>query len=246
MEDLKDFLKSLSWLIVASLIIIGLALYFFLPRLKEYQKIRKEIKTQETKITKLTQKLNDLNALSEKELQDNLNLAMSSLPAEKDFFQVIEGIKNIFGQEGILLSDFKFNVGDVSTASAEAGKSKTKEQNFFTINLSFLGTEEKTQMAVSRLEKSLPLLSVESIKFLSENASSSGQFETYLNSMTLRSYFSPLPKNLGSVDSPLPKIGSEQKKQLEVLSQYEVYQALQGEVATQNVFVGRENPFPSY
>lgn len=245
MKNIKKFLKAQVWLMVVSLIIGGVFLFVFLPKFREYQKIEKEIEAQDQKIVVLTRKFNDLNTLSEKELQDNVDLSLRAVPTEKDFYAVIKNIKNIFGQEGVLLPEFEFRVGEVSTQSAKtAGQTEKNQPEFFKIELSFFGPVDKVEKVISRLEKSLPLLSISLLALTSDDSSPSGQLGNYGGTMSLKSYFALLPRTLGAIDAELQKINSQQKKQLEDLSSFEYYAA--GEVPLEEVAVGRENPFPVY
>jgi len=245
MENIKKFLKAQAWLIIVSLIIGGVFLYVFLPKFREYQKIEKDIEVQEQKIVVLTRKFNDLNTLSEKELQDNVDLSLRAVPAEKDFYVVVKNIKNIFGQEGVLLPEFEFSVGEISTQSAKTTEQTEKSQpEFFGIELSFFGPMDKVEKVISRLENSLPLLSVNSLKLNSDSSSPNGQLGNYEGTMNLKSYFALLPRTLGVIDEELPKINSQQKKQLEDLSSFEYYTA--EEVPLEETAVGRENPFLVY
>jgi len=245
MENIKKFLKAQAWLAVVSLIIGGVFLYVFLPRFREYRETEKEIKVQDQKIAVLTRKFNDLNTLSEKELQDNVDLSLRAVPAEKDFYIVVQNIKSIFGQEGVLLPEFQFSVGEVSTQSAKAAQQTEGDQpEFFAIELSFFGPVDNVEKVISRLENSLPLLSVNSLKLNSDSSSPSGQLGNYEGTMSLKSYFALLPRTLGAIDKELPKIDSQQKKQLEGLSSFEYYAA--EEVPLGEIAVGRENPFPVY
>jgi len=243
MKNTVKFVKSQALLVLITFVIAGIGLYVFMPKFKEYQEIKKEIEAQNQRITVLARKLNDLSSLSEKELEDNVDLSLKSVPAEKDFYVVVKNIKNIFGQEGILLSTFQFTVGEISTQSAKKAASDLPE--FFGVSLSFSGPVDKTERAISRLENSLPLLSIDLLKLTSEYSSSSGQLGNYTGSMNLKSYFALLPKTLGAIDKELPKISSPQKKQLEELSAYEYY-STEEEFPTEGIAVGRENPFPVY
>ena len=243
MENLVKFIKNQILLILITFVIGGIGLYVFMPKFREYQKIKKEIEVQNQKITVLTRKLNDLNTLSEKELEDNVNLSLKSLPTEKDFYSVVKNIKNIFGQEGMLLSAFQFTVGEISTESAK--KASADKPEFFGISLSFSGPVDKTEMVISRLENSLPLLSIDSLKLTSDSSSSSGQLGNYSGTMSLKSHFALLPKTLESIDKELPKINSPQNKQLEELSVYEYYSEV-AELPVEGIVVGKENPFPVY
>lgn len=230
---------------IISLIIGGVFLYVFLPKFREYQKIEKEIEVQEQKIVVLTRKFNDLNTLSEKELQDNVDLSLRAVPAEKDFYVVFKNIKNIFGQEGVLLPEFELSVGEISTQSAKtAGQTEQNQPEFFGIELSFFGPVDKVEKVISRLENSLPLLSVDLLELNSDSSSPSGQLGNYEGTMNLKSYFALLPRTLGVIDEELPKVNSQQKKQLEDLSSFEYYTA--EEVPLEEIAVGRENPFLVY
>lgn len=244
MDELKKYLKTQAWLVIATLVICGVFLFFFLPKFREYKQITKDIKTQDQKITILTEKLNDLNALSEKEVQDNADLALRAVPAEKDFYLVVKNIKNIFNQEGVSLPEFRFDVGMVSTDSAQSSSGEAGQQEFFTISLSFLGSMEKVEKVISRLENSLPLLAIDFFELVSESSSASGILGDYTGEMKLKSFFAPLPKTLAAVDKELPKVDSQQKKLLEGLSSFE-YPASE-ELPLEGIVVGRENPFSAY
>jgi len=243
MKNTVKFVKSQALLVLITFVIAGIGLYVFMPKFKEYQEIKKEIEAQNQRITVLTRKLNDLSSLSEKELEDNVDLSLKSVPAEKDFYVVVKNIKNIFGQEGILLSTFQFTVGEISTQSAK--KRRLTCRNFSACHCHFRDRwikqrEQFPGWKILCLYSRLNLL-----KLTSEYSSSSGQLGNYTGSMNLKSYFALLPKTLGAIDKELPKISSPQKKQLEELSAYEYY-STEEEFPTEGIAVGRENPFPVY
>ena len=114
------------------------------------------------------------------------------------------------------------------------------------MKLMFDTVPEKLSVLLEKLEKTLPLMEVDSIKFDSISlATSSSMIGVSSGLLTLQSYSLPLPKVLGSVDSALPKISASDQKVIDLLRSYNRYtQIAQEATITQPVIVGKDNPFP--
>lgn len=224
-----------------SLVFVFCIFVFFLtPKFGEILKVKKEIQDQQKQIDGLTAKLNDLKSLSIPELTNSTSLLLGTLPENKDFYRVLSGIKGVFSSEGIIILSYQFNPGLVSSDSSK--NVDNSSGNSMTIKVSFQTTFDKLKGLISKLEKSLPIVTVDSIKYNGETASISGSLSSV--DIVVKSYYSPLPRVLGAVDKPLPKITSAKSDLIEKLKLYTDYFVTenfnQGEVV-----VGKDNPFPS-
>lgn len=243
-EVFKNILKEYLWIIVATLIIAGLTAVVFVPKIKDYRKTIQDLKKQDQEIALLAAKLNELNALSKEELQKNYSLTLKAIPENKDFFSIINNLKNIFQQENVALVDFSINVGEISTASAATVKGNSNEENSVRVSLSFSGLMENAQKAIGRLENSLPLVSIDSFRLKAETATMSADLVNYQGDLVIKGIFSLLPKQLGAVGKELPKVTGNQKKLLEKIAAFE-FKAAES-VTEGEIVVGKENPFPVY
>jgi len=242
-KDLNEILREFGLPLAIFLLVIAGCFFFIIPNVKQILVLRSELKKQSQEITALSAKVADLKTLSEAELYESANLLQEALPAEKDFYKVITLVKQLCQQNNVTLVTFSFSPGEIASESAKEksalGLSSTS------ISLEFVSSFEDFLKLTNQVERILPLAEVSGIKFSlgTENgASASGNLLGFSGKMNLMTYYAPLPKVLGDLEKPLPKISNQDKKLIEDLKSYFKFQPEAEE--TPEVTVGRENPFP--
>ncbi|MGB9637521.1 MAG: hypothetical protein ACPLY7_01850 [Microgenomates group bacterium] len=240
--ELKEILKNFLFPILAISLIVLLTFVLLIPKVKQILQIKKEIVGQREQITKLSQKLNTLQSLSEPELFDASNLLLEALPAQKDFYKVLALTKKVFNDNSAQLLSFDFAPGKISSNSA--GTKEGREIGEMRLKAVFSASYESFNNLLQTLAKVLPLMEIDSVKFSSMNASTSGTLLNLEGALSMRTYFAPLPKTMGSVDAPLPVVSNKDKQLLEELKTYQRYQPEATGNETVPEVVGKENPFP--
>lgn len=216
-----------------------LAPYFLTPKINQIFVLKNEIEKQQERISLLSAKLDDLKFISETELSSSSQLLLAALPSVKDFYQQLSVLQKIFSEEGLTLDSFQFNPGSVSTRSANLENTDEKTPIKLTIN----GDGEKIANVIGKIEKSLPLMIIDSLEIDSSGqASFSGLLAPFTGTMIVSGFFSPLPKVLGKTDSPLPKMNDQKKTVTEKLKSYYRY-SFEEMPSSGEIVVGKENPF---
>jgi hypothetical protein len=97
---------------------------------------------------------------------------------------------------------------------------------------------------IENIDKMLPLVTIDRIKFGTVNATESGSLADFSGKISIMSYFGPLPKTLGKPEEPLPKVSSQDRETVETLKNYKRYEPLAASEGEEVITVGKENPFP--
>lgn len=233
--------KDILWLLGAVFLLLLMAVFFLVPKIKEVINLQQETQIQEAEIKKLAGKLADLQTLSEAELFDSANILLQALPPQKDFYQFLTILRKAFQDNQVIIKSFSFSPGLIGTESGQIGNDLTSE-NQMAVNLSFSSAFVNFRQLVQSLEKALPLLKVDSLKLTSSTASEGASLQNIKGSFSVKSFFKSLPKTLGKVDDPLAKIFPQDRQLIETLKTYSLpYVVVPGGEGT--IFVGRENPF---
>ncbi|MBU2577586.1 type 4a pilus biogenesis protein PilO [Patescibacteria group bacterium] len=237
-EAIKTTLEEYLIPVAAIVLVIIGTFFLIIPKTGQIQEVRSKIKQQDTKISQLSQKAAELSSLSETELYESSSLLLAAVPAEKDFYETLMMSKQIVSENGVFIESFKFAPGEVSTESA-----KKVTLSSLPFEISFNSNFENLKSMVENIEKMLPLVTIDRIRFGSVEATESGSLADFSGKINLMSYFSPLPKSLGAPEKPLPKIGNQDRELVEKLKSYKKYEPLAVE-EEEVITVGKENPFP--
>lgn len=219
--------------------VIILTLFFLLPKGREIFELKKKTDLQNAELKALEEKLIDLQTLSEVDIGESSGILVEALPAQKDFYKSLGLLKKLASQNNIILNSFELSPGEISSAPATF----QSPVSFMAIKFSFTSSFENFRSFLENLENSLPLTQIELIKFDLFSATSSAEtsLEPWLGEMVVKTAFASLPKTLGTIQSPLPKISSKDQELIEKLKTYYLFipESLPEESA-----VGKENPFP--
>lgn len=141
-------------------------LLIVMPQVNSVLSARDQEKLETIKLQKLQNNLNVLNNLDQVELNTNLDSLSRALPSTKDFAGIISSISDKSVQAGVLLGDFSFNVGDLSTINAGVGSFPSLQ-----INLSVTGSPDSIFSFIKLLYKSLPLVEISTVSSDGNSAS---------------------------------------------------------------------------
>lgn len=159
----RKYKEHLTYILVI-FITAGLFLFTVLPRIADLGKLNDERKIELNKFSILKNNLDLLSNLDDSELSSALLAVASALPSEKDFEGVLGAVSLASGGSGASLSDYEFQVGDLSVPSVTAGFP------FLTLSLTIKGTPSQVVKFVGSLSKSTPISEVTSISLGANNA----------------------------------------------------------------------------
>lgn len=160
--------KYKEHLIYLTVIFVVIVLFFsaILPRVKDLSRLNNDRKTELEKLTILKKNLDLLSSLDDSSLDSSLLTVSSVLPSGKNFEGVLNAISNASEKSGISLSDYEFQIGDLSEPLV-----KTTGFPFLTLVLSIRGSPSQVIKFVSSLSKTAPISEVTSISQGASNAS---------------------------------------------------------------------------
>lgn len=197
--DLKLALAKYRFLALPTLvglIILVLTLTLLLPRISQILKIRQTLAQEKVRLSKLTQKVADLEGLDEPELSAKADLMISSLPAEKDIPRIFATLKSLGSEAGVTLESIKVAPGELSTVSAQP---RAKGPPVLSFEISAKGAMEAIKSFLGQVESTIPVMQTTDVSL----TRTEGEVKA---DISLDTYFLPLPKTLGAVETPLVKI----------------------------------------
>lgn len=145
----------------------------------------------------LEAKAETLENFDEADLSRKVDYALSSLPADRDF-------GNIIGLLQRLVSEASFTITSLTLAQQTSEKGETQS---YLVRLQVLGPKELLLTLVNGIENSTRIMKVNTIEI---NSTRDGKVVDA--NLAIEVFFSPLPSSFGTVDSPLPEISSKDEE----------------------------------
>jgi len=214
-------------------LVLVLAFLVLIPRIKIILQLKVKAKATEERLVRLTAKISDLEGLDAVGLAEKRDLVLKAIPRSKEVMNVVNLISGLADKTQIKVESIQVSPGEISTESGEMKKLEEVETLPFHVVVE--GENEKIFEFLELLEKSLPLIFVNSFKFGKTAGVSRAE-------IALESYSSFLPKTLGKIDSPLVKIDDEEEKIFKILGDFESYSA-NFVFSPSSPSEERENPF---
>lgn len=237
--DILIYLQQYE-VIIASILAIFmvslLTIYLLLPNLNKAQEIFAQRKALEKKLKNLKEKdsiLSSLNFQSYKDLFVKLNQV---LPESKDFVSLFTTFDNLERQSGVTVLRTDFQLGVVSTGSAN--QLRVPETSAFMIPLSI-----DISGSPAEIKNYLTLISEFSGRYitfedLTYNDKKTGSLQVAFNG---KAYYYPLPTTLAAVDTALPAVD---KKMEEILTKVDKLSVTQeAAIELDKGSVGKKNLF---
>lgn len=178
----------------------------------------------------LATKAEALAGYSEVDLQQKVGFLLASLPAEKDFVSVIGLLQRLTSENG-------FSIVSLSLGAA-SGAPSSKEQSYG-VKMDTIGSKALLNRLLNSIEGSPRLIRINDMEI---SAGKAGDFVTA--SLTIEVLFSPMPKELGAVDSPLPEISESEQALIQRLARTQTVPTTAGLPTSVSLTPkGKANPF---
>ena len=181
-----------------------------------------------TKSQFLSTKVEALEGYDEGALQQKVSYLIASLPAEKDFVNIIGLLQKLTSENGFSI---------ISLSLGSSGAPSSQEQSYG-VKLETLGSKSLLSRLLNSIENSPRLIRISDMEI------SAGKAGDFVNvSLTIEVLFSPMPKELGGVDSPLPEVSESEEALIKRLARTQVPATTVSPTSVTLTPRGKANPF---
>ncbi len=176
-----------------------------IPQLQNWFSIRDELAATKERIQVLSNNQLYITNASTSDLENNFKIAATALPFEKDFPGVLNAISAASITTGAILDDYSFQVGNLSTKSAELNK-----QQSISLELNMQGSLDVIEGFLNEIYTKLPLAEVVGVSY---NEGTAG--------IRLLFYYKVIPGQINvTYTKPLTPLSPESLLLLEQLSEW--------------------------
>lgn len=146
---------SLGVIGVIFLVSAGLIIFIVFPQIQSWFSLQSEVSATKSRISILKSNQSLLTSTSDIVLSRQFDIVKSALPYEKDFVGILEAINTATLKSGVVLNDFSFQVGDLSSKSAQLSP-----QTAISIQLSLVGELTRIEEFLKEIYEKVPLAEV--------------------------------------------------------------------------------------
>lgn len=211
--------------IIFACFILSLTVIF--PQYNEFLKEGEEAKILKEELSVSKSNLTLFSTLGDSDVDQKINIALNAMPAEKDFTGILNAISQASAKSAVLVEDFSFQVGELSTMSAKLSKQPSMQ-----INLSLLGGVEQTRAFLEELGKTLPLSEVTKVSF-----------ERNRSRITVSFFYRPFSNLKFDKKVPVKSLSQKDLQTLSKLSSWNITSAQTSPFFQISTSSGRTNPF---
>lgn len=219
--------KFLIYPFVTVLAALFLLFIFILPQLKNFFEGQKNLTVMENRARVLEAKASDLESYDKDRLEERLGVALASLPTEKDLPVVLGILQSLSANSAVTLVSFQISGPQVSDPKSSS----------FGVKLDITGTTRALENFVESIEASYRVMKVSSVEV--SPLGTSGQISSIVG---VDVFFTPAPKEFGSIDEPLPKITEQDEEIIAKLATSETLAETLSPLAASEE-TGKSNPF---
>lgn len=210
---------------ISSFILIFFVIY---PQLSKLISNNNKLSEINQKVSALGVKAEALNQVNQNEIKGNLDLALSALPLDKDYSNAISSVQALASQLG-------FNVISVDVIASTVNTTGPTYPGF-SLRAEIVGPADLLNKLLIDIENSFRVMKVSSLEV---NPSRSGEVVTAL--VTVNVFYSPPPKTLGEIATPLPEFSKRDQELISTLARSS--EGVAGTSGTLGVPRGKSNPF---
>lgn len=190
--------KLVIFPVLVALASATLIILVIFPQIKGYFKGQDDIKVTQEKVKVLGVKASELQNIPEADLKSKLQTAAQALPEEKDYTTVIGILQRLAASSGVSLASVNLEGG---------GGKGVPGVSSFGVKASITGSRLGFDEFVKAVQNAPILMKISAI-----SVDTSGGQDSVAVSLALSVYYSPTPKSLGGIDSPLPKLTEDEEK----------------------------------
>lgn len=206
--------------LITGLMVALITIVFAVPKIKTVVEVKGRLPEKKEKLSRLTEKVAFLEKLDAYELENKVVIVEKALPSKKAVVEILAALSSTSLESGVSFVGFGISPGKLSPE-------KFEELSF---KATFEGPIESVKDFLERMGEVLPVMNVVAFKIKEEKVS-----------LEIESYFSPLPKSLGKIDTPLPKISQKEEGIYRKIAQFKSF-----ERALPTVPTGKEDPFSGF
>lgn len=222
--------------LVAILLVLALSFFVLIPGIRKIFATRDEITVKKEYLAKLTIKLADLQGLDEVSLKEKVDFSLKAIPSQKEIISLISLLKSLALDSQVYIESLDASPGEIASAEANLKKAESSSDNL-KFSTRIIGEGERVLAFIQGIENVLPLININNLKINSSKSTAYGQIE-------METYIHSVPKNLGKIESPLPKLTEAQEEYLEQLRAMKTYEGIFPEiVASPSSSRTRSTPF---
>lgn len=205
--------------ILSGLIIVLVTVFFALPKIRTIASLKDQLGNEKEKLSRLTEKSALLEGFDQHELDKKVTIVETALPSKKAVAEILVTLSSLSIDSGVTLVGFSISPGILVP----------EEPGELVFQSTFEGPRENLKNFLTKAGKVLPIIKVISLGIEQESAT-----------LKLESYYTPLPKTIGTIDTPLAKISESEEKIYQTIAQFESFERKLPKVPT-----GKDDPFSS-
>lgn len=196
---------------------------FIVPQVKQILSDKSSLDQETARLEKIKRKLNELKTINQNDLSERTNLALQAISPEKNFLDLLSNLEKAANKSSLAVESFQIIPGSLNVT----------QQGKLSLKMSIIGSLENVKNFLVSAESILPIVDMKVVKIGIEKDIATTEISLDLS-------FLPLPKTLGSIDSPLPRLTVDEEKALSKLSGFD---RSQNDLGGSDVPAGKDNPF---
>lgn len=195
---------------VSVISIIVLASFFLIikvvvPQVENWFSINSEVASEKTTINQLRANKAMLVLADDAALNQDVAVVSSALPFQKDFTGVLNAVNAASANAGVVLDDYSFQVGNLSTKSAQLNQGTS-----MSLKLLIKGDIDHVQNFIKEIQEKLPLSEVVNTTYSVDGSA-----------LEILFYYKLTPKQTQvSYTNPLPNLSGEKATLLDTLTKW--------------------------
>ncbi|MCL4339319.1 hypothetical protein M1271_06540 [Patescibacteria group bacterium] len=232
-------LKKYEIIIASSIVIFVVVVMTFLlliPNFDRAQNIYAQQQDLKRNRDVLQKKVNSLASIDAQYYKNNFAKIDQVLPTEKDYVSLFYTFDTLEQKTNVSLLKTDFQLGVISTNSAQLTRVPGSSAYVLPVGIQVLGSLSSIQNFIKALgDFSGRYITVDSFQIETKGG------DAFIATLVGKAYFYPLPATLGSVDTPLPNMNSDEEKILNTIAK--IQQTSSEEYSLPSSAVGKKNLF---
>lgn len=197
------------------IVVILLFVKITVPSIEDLLKGYEEQKQSKLAIDIIRQNLNFLKSIDNSSLESQFRIVTKTLPLDKDFDSILNAISDSSNKSGVVLSGFKFTVGNLSKEEI------VSEYPSLNLEVTLDGNVEAVDNFIDTLAKTLPLSEITKISAQKD-----------LSIVTIEFYYETVEASKNSDNLPITPISGDGLSLIEEMSQLNIPQAPSFDLST--------------